>query len=192
MIRSGGGSSRGLFTDDPLALETGARLGPIDVAYETWGELTPARDNAVLVLHALTGDSHAAGPPEPGHISTGWWDDIIGPGRAIDTRRWFVVCPNILGGCQGTTGPASAAPDGRPYGSRFPTITVRDQVAVEIALAEHLAIERWAAVAGGSMGGMRAIEWAVARPDQVARAIVVASARRRRRSRSHCRACRTR
>ena len=174
MIRSGGGSSRALFTDDPLALETGARLGPIDVAYETWGALTPARDNAVLVLHALTGDSHAAGPPEPGHISTGWWDDIIGPGRAIDTRRWFVVCPNILGGCQGTTGPASAAPDGRPYGSRFPTITVRDQVAVEIALAEHLAIERWAAVAGGSMGGMRAIEWAVARPDQVARAIVIA------------------
>ena len=163
-----------LFTGDPLALETGARLGPIDVAYETWGALTPARDNAVLVLHALTGDSHAAGPPEPGHISTGWWDDIIGPGRAIDTRRWFVVCPNILGGCQGTTGPASAAPDGRPYGSRFPTITVRDQVAVEIALAEHLAIERWAAVAGGSMGGMRAIEWSVARPDQVARAIIVA------------------
>jgi homoserine O-acetyltransferase len=163
-----------LFTREPLALETGARLGPIDVAYETWGELAPARDNAILVLHALTGDSHAAGPPEPGHVGTGWWDGLIGPGRAIDTRRWFVVCPNVLGGCQGTTGPASAASDGRPYGSRFPRITVRDQVALEVALAEHLAIAHWAAVVGGSMGGMRAIEWAVARPAQVARAIVIA------------------
>ena len=174
VTQSGAGSSRGCSRTFRSRSRPGARLGPIDVAYETWGDLAPARDNAVLVLHALTGDSHAAGPAEPGHISTGWWDEIIGPGRAIDTRRWFVVCPNILGGCQGTTGPASASADGRPYGSRFPTITVRDQVAVEIALAEHLAIEQWAAVAGGSMGGMRAIEWAVARPDQVGRAIVIA------------------
>ena len=163
-----------LFEDQPLRLELGGTLSPVVVAYETWGELDRARSNAVLVAHALTGDSHAAGPPGPGHRYTGWWDHSIGPGKDIDTNRWFVVCPNVLGGCQGTTGPSSIAPDGRPYGSRFPTITIRDQVAVEAVLADALGIERWAAVIGGSMGGMRALEWAVGHPDRLERAIVVA------------------
>ena len=158
----------------PLRLELGGTLSPVVVAYETWGELDRSRSNAVLVAHALTGDSHAAGPAGPGHRYPGWWDHSIGPGKDIDTNRWFVVCPNVLGGCQGTTGPSSIAPDGRPYGSRFPRITIRDQVAVEVALAGALGLERWAAVIGGSMGGMRALEWAVGHPDRLERAVVVA------------------
>jgi homoserine O-acetyltransferase len=152
----------------------GATLSRVVVAYETWGELNRSRSNAVLIAHALTGDSHAAGPAGPGHRYPGWWDHSIGPGKNIDTNRWFVVCPNVLGGCQGTTGPSSPAPDGKPYGSRFPTITIRDQVAVEASLTDHLGIERWAAVIGGSMGGMRALEWAVGHPDRLERAVVVA------------------
>jgi homoserine O-acetyltransferase len=163
-----------LFEDQPLELELGGTLSPVVVAYETWGQLDRAKGNAVLIAHALTGDSHAAGPAGPGHRYPGWWDHSIGPGKDIDTDRWFVVCPNVLGGCQGTTGPSSPAPDGRPYGSRFPTITIRDQVAVEVALADALGIERWAAVVGGSMGGMRALEWAVGCPDRLERAVVVA------------------
>jgi homoserine O-acetyltransferase len=139
------------------------------VAYECWGTLAPDRGNAVLLLHALTGDSHAAGPAAPGHPTPGWWDALIGPGRAIDTTRWFLVVPNVLGGCQGTTGPSCAAGDGRPWGSRFPELTIRDQVAAEILLADALGIERWAAVLGGSMGGTRALEWAIGRPERVAR-----------------------
>jgi homoserine O-acetyltransferase len=163
-----------LFDGEPLRLEMGGTLSPVVVAYETWGELNRSKSNGVLVAHALTGDSHAAGPAGPGHRYAGWWDHSIGPGKAIDTDRWFVVCPNVLGGCQGTTGPSSIAPDGRPYGSRFPTITIRDQVVVEAALADALGIERWAAVIGGSMGGMRALEWAVGYPDRLERAVVVA------------------
>ena len=163
-----------LFENEPLRLELGGTLSPVVVAYETWGELDRARSNGVLVAHALTGDSHAAGPAGPGHRFPGWWDHSIGSGKDIDTDQWFVVCPNVLGGCQGTTGPSSIAPDGRPYGSRFPAITIRDQVAVEAALADALGIERWAAVIGGSMGGMRALEWAVGYPDRLERAIVVA------------------
>lgn len=159
----------------PVALQAGGRLPALEVAYETWGTLDADGGNAVLVLHALTGDSHVAGPPGPGHLQRGWWADVVGPGAAIDTDRWFVVCPNVLGGCQGTTGPASAAPDGRPYGSRFPVVTIRDQVAVETMLADHLGIGRWAAVVGGSMGGMRALEWCVAQPDRVARAVLLAT-----------------
>jgi len=128
----------------------------------------------VLVLHALTGDSHATGPAGPGHASAGWWATIVGPGAPIDTDEYFVVCPNVLGGCQGTTGPASDAPDGRPYGSRFPVITPRDQVAVEVGLADALGIDRWSAVVGGSMGGMRVLEWAIEYPNRVARAVVLA------------------
>jgi homoserine O-acetyltransferase len=164
-----------LFQNAPLALAAGGVLTPIEVAYETWGELNRRRSNAVLVLHALTGDSHAAGLPGPGHPRVGWWDATIGPGRAIDTNRFFVVCPNVLGGCQGTTGPASDAPDGRPYGARFPRITIRDQVAVEAALTDHLGVARWAVVVGGSMGGMRALEWAVGRPSRVASMIVIST-----------------
>ncbi len=163
-----------LFADAPLELEIEGTLSPVTVAYETWGELDADGANAVLVAHALTGDSHAAGPAGPGHLHPGWWDGGIGPGKGIDTGRWFVVCPNVLGGCQGTTGPSSLAPDGRRYAGRFPRITIRDQVAVEVALADALGIERWAAVVGGSMGGMRALEWAVGHPDRLDRCIVVA------------------
>jgi len=164
-----------LLTDGGgLALEAGGRLASVTVAYETWGEPAPDRANAVLVLHALTADSHASGPAGPGHPTAGWWDGLIGPGAAMDTDRWFVVCPNVLGGCQGTTGPASPAPDGAPYGSRFPVVTIRDQVAVEAALADHLGIDRWAAVVGGSMGGMRVLEWCVGYPERVERAVVLA------------------
>ncbi len=163
-----------LFDEQPLALELGATLRPVTVAYETWGTPSPARDNAVLVLHALSGDSHAVGSAGPGHPTAGWWDGIIGPGAPVDTERWFVVCPNVLGGCQGTTGPSSTAPDGRPFGSRFPELTVRDQVAVEVALADHLGIQRWAAVIGGSMGGMRALEWATGYPRRVSRLVAIA------------------
>jgi homoserine O-acetyltransferase len=157
-----------------LSLEAGGRLGPVEVAYETWGELDAEAANAVLVLHALTGDSHATGPAGPGHPSAGWWPGIIGPGAPIDTDRFFVVCPNVLGGCQGTTGPASVAADGKRYGSRFPIITIRDQVNVEVSLADHLGITRWAAVVGGSMGGMRVLEWCVGFPARVERAVVIA------------------
>jgi homoserine O-acetyltransferase/O-succinyltransferase len=157
-----------------FALEGGGRLDEVTVAYETWGDLNAARSNAVLVLHALTGDSHVIGPSGPGHPSKGWWDGLIGPGAAIDTDRYHVVCPNVLGGCQGTTGPGSLDAEGRPFGARFPIITIRDQVAVEIALADHLGIQRWAGVVGGSMGGMRVLEWCVGAPDRVERAVVVA------------------
>lgn len=159
----------------PLTLEAGGRLEAVTVAYETWGELSPAADNAVLVLHALTGDSHVVGPQGPGHPTPGWWDGLVGPGLAIDTDRWFVVAPNVLGGCQGTTGPSSTHPDGRPYGSRFPFLTIRDQVRAEAALAAQLGIDRWSLVVGGSMGGMRAVEWAVSTPHQVERLLVLAS-----------------
>jgi homoserine O-acetyltransferase/O-succinyltransferase len=164
-----------VFTEEPLLLEAGGELRDIQVAYETWGELNAERSNALLVCHALTGDSHAAGPAEPGHPTPGWWDGMVGPGKAIDSDRWFVVCPNVLGGCQGTTGPSSLASDGRPYGSRFPRITVRDQVAVEAALADALDIPRWACVTGGSMGGMRVLEWALLAPERIASGIVLAS-----------------
>ncbi|MFM7224183.1 MAG: homoserine O-acetyltransferase [Actinomycetota bacterium] len=164
-----------IATGRPLDLVAGGTLGPITVAFETWGRLSPTADNAVLVCHALTGDSHAAGPAGHGHAQLGWWNPIIGPGRAIDTDRYFVVCPNVLGGCQGTTGPASTDPTtGRPYGATFPVTTILDQVAVEAALADHLGIDRWAAVVGGSMGGMRTLEWAVEYPGRVAKAVVIA------------------
>jgi homoserine O-acetyltransferase len=159
----------------PLALEAGGELPSVTVAYETWGEPSPDAGNAVLVLHALTGDSHAAGPAGPAHHQPGWWDGMIGPGAPLDTDRLFVVCPNVLGGCQGTTGPSSAAPDDRPYGARFPRITIRDQVAVEVGLADALGITRWHSVVGGSMGGMRVLEWAVGHRERVERAIVIST-----------------
>jgi homoserine O-acetyltransferase len=158
-----------------LGLEVGGRLPAVRMAYETWGRLNPERDNAVLVLHALTGDSHVVGPTGPGHPTPGWWEGLVGPGRPIDTDRWFVVAPNVLGGCQGSTGPASTAPDGRPWGSRFPYITVRDQVAAEARLADALGLDAWALVVGGSMGGMRALEWAVTEPERVHRLFCLAA-----------------
>lgn len=173
------GAGDRLFADlGPLHLESGAVLPQLRMAYETWGSLDAERSNAVLVLHALTGDSHVVGGTGPGHASAGWWEQMVGPGRPIDTDRYAVIAPNVLGGCQGSTGPSTTAPDGRPWGSRFPQLTVRDQIAAERALREHLGIDRWALVIGGSMGGMRAVEWAVSHPGEVERLAVIASAAR--------------
>ncbi|GAA5016483.1 homoserine O-acetyltransferase [Streptomyces siamensis] len=156
-------------------MEAGGELPGARLAFETWGLPAPDRSNAVLVLHALTGDSHAAGRAEPGHPTRGWWDGLIGPGRALDTDRWFVVAPNVLGGCQGSTGPSSSRPDGRHWGSSFPALTQRDQVAAEAGLADTLGIDRWALVIGGSMGGMRALEWAVAHPERTNALLLLAT-----------------
>jgi homoserine O-acetyltransferase/O-succinyltransferase len=153
----------------PIRTEGGRELPAFRIAYETWGELSPAGDNAVLILHALTGDSHVRGPAGPGHPTAGWWEGIVGPGAPIDTSRWFVVAPNMLGGCQGSTGPASIASDGYEWASRFPYLTIRDQVAAQTRLADALGVETWAAVVGGSMGGMHALEWAVTHPGRVQR-----------------------
>ncbi|MEO7015415.1 MAG: homoserine O-acetyltransferase [Leifsonia sp.] len=155
--------------------ESGERLPFVRVAYQTWGTLSHARDNAVLVLHALTGDSHAAGNAGPGHPTPGWWQGIVGPGLAIDTDRFFVVAPNMLGGCQGTTGPASLSPDGSEWGPRFPFTSIRDQVHAQAAFADTIGIERWAGVVGGSMGGMQALEWALIHPGRVERLAVIAA-----------------
>ena len=165
-----GGDRRFVTVTDtrPFALEWGGSLSEVRVAYETWGELDPQASNAVLVCHALTGDSHAAGDSGPEHPTAGWWSELIGPGRALDTDRYFVVCSNVLGGCQGTTGPADFDPAaGRRYGPRFPVVTVRDMVRVQARLADHLGIGCWLAVIGGSMGGMQALEWAVMYPQRV-------------------------
>ncbi|MFK4790669.1 homoserine O-acetyltransferase [Microbacterium sp. ZW T5_56] len=160
---------------DEFHTDAGGRLPAFRLAYESWGELNEARDNAVLVLHALTGDSHLRGDAGPGHPTAGWWEEIVGPGAAIDTDQWFVIAPNILGGCQGSTGPSSIGPDGREWGSRFPYLTVRDQVRAQRRLADQLGIDRFAAVIGGSMGGMHALEWAVETPERVARLAVLSS-----------------
>jgi len=156
-------------------LEFGDELPRVRVAYETFGTRKPDGSNAVLVLHALSGDAHVAGKDGPGQITGGWWNAVVGPGKALDTDKWWVICPNVLGGCQGTTGPASIAPDGAPWGSRFPRITVRDQIAVEASLADRLEIPRWAMVIGGSMGGMRALEWTVSFPERVGAALFLAA-----------------
>jgi homoserine O-acetyltransferase len=162
--------------DRDFHLEGGGTLPEVVVAYETWGRLDPDGSNAVLVCHALTGDSHAAGRAGEGHPTEGWWDGLIGPGRALDTNRYFVVCSNVLGGCQGTTGPASIDPrTGAPYGSRFPVVTIRDMVRVQALLADHLGIGRWASVVGGSMGGMQVLEWATMFPDRVRSIVAIAT-----------------
>ncbi|WP_405794739.1 homoserine O-acetyltransferase [Streptomyces longwoodensis] len=159
----------------PLALEAGGELPGVRLAFETWGRLSPDASNAVLVLHALTGDSHVAGPAGPGHPTPGWWDGLVGPGLALDTDRFFVVAPNVLGGCQGSTGPSSARPGGRTWGGAFPFLTQRDQVAAEAGLADALGIDRWALVVGGSMGGMRALEWAVGYPERTGALLLLAT-----------------
>ncbi|MFF1837893.1 homoserine O-acetyltransferase [Streptomyces sp. NPDC058231] len=170
------GRRRWVTLRQPLALESGGTLPGVRLAYETWGRRAADGSNAVLVLHALTGDSHLAGPAGEGHPSAGWWDALIGPGKALDTDRWFVVAPNVLGGCQGSTGPSSRRPDrDARWGGEFPHLTVRDQVSVEAELADALGIERWAAVVGGSMGGMRAIEWAVTFPERTGSLLVLAA-----------------
>ncbi|MEU6523562.1 homoserine O-acetyltransferase [Streptomyces sp. NPDC046924] len=160
----------------PLPLEAGGELPGVQLAFETWGRLAPDGSNAVLVLHALTGDSHAAGPAGPGHPTAGWWDGLIGPGLALDTDRWFVVAPNVLGGCQGSTGPASPRPgERRRWGGAFPYLTQRDQVAAEARLADALGVQAWALVVGGSMGGMRAVEWAVTHPERTGALLLLAT-----------------
>lgn len=158
-----------------LALERGGSLPSARIAYETWGELNADASNAVLVLHALTGDSHLIGAPGLGHPTAGWWNGIIGPGKYIDTDTWFVVCSNMLGGCQGSTGPASLAPDGHEWGARFPYLTIRDQVAAQVAFTDAIGIGQWAAVIGGSMGGMHALEWAIGHPDRLERVAILAA-----------------
>ncbi|MCT2584603.1 homoserine O-acetyltransferase MetX [Actinophytocola gossypii] len=186
--------TRYLDLPDPVRLDCGRDLHPVRVAYETYGTLSPRRDNVVLVCHALSGDAHAAGVstvrPETGTRdgfgaedrdgasgqALGWWDGMIGPGKAFDTDRFFVVSTNLLGGCRGTTGPSSTDPaTGRPYGSDFPVVTVADMVRTQRAFLDVLGIERLAAVAGGSLGGMQALEWAILYPDQVDSIVVIAS-----------------
>jgi len=159
---------------DSLELDCGATLSPVDVAYETYGELNADKTNAVLILHAFTGDAHAAGI----HKQTGrpgWWDSMIGPGKAFDTDKYFVICSNVLGGCAGTTGPSSINPaTGRPYAMSFPVITIGDMVRLQKKLIDYLGIPKLLAVAGGSMGAMQALQWAVDYPDMVAAAIPIA------------------
>jgi homoserine O-acetyltransferase len=160
---------------DNIALDSGATLSPVEIAYETYGSLNADRSNAILVTHAFTGDAHAAGiSHETG--KPGWWDNMIGPGRAFDTDRYFVICSNVLGGCQGTTGPASINPaTGVPYAMSFPVITIRDMVRLQRMLIGELGISRLLCVAGGSMGGMQALEWAVSYPDMVLSTIPIAT-----------------
>ena len=162
----------------PLVLANGATLGPVDVAYETYGTLAPDAGNAVFICHALTGDAHAAGFHD-GDRRPGWWDNLIGPGRPLDTDRFFVVSANLLGGCQGTTGPSSTNPaTGRPYGLDFPLLDMADFVTVHRALKDHLGIGRYLAVLGGSLGGMQVLEWALTHPTDMENAVVVAASSR--------------
>jgi len=163
---------------ESLSLENGTSLSPVCVAYQTYGVLNAARSNAILILHAFSGDAHAAGiSAETG--KPGWWDNTIGPGKAFDTEKYFVICSNVLGGCQGTTGPSSRNPEtGCPYAMGFPVVTIGDMVRLQTKLVEHLGIERLLAVAGGSMGGMQALEWAVHYPERVVAAIPIATTAR--------------
>jgi len=158
-----------------LSLESGKTLHQAKLAYESWGTLNSDSSNAVLVLHALTGDSHAVGKASKDHPTEGWWSDLIGPGKYLDTDKYFVVAPNILGGCQGSTGPSSLDKQGKEYGSRFPFLTIRDQVAAQVAFADFLNIDSWHAIIGGSMGGMHVLEWAIEYPNRVKRIAVIAA-----------------
>ena len=184
----GGSQSVGLvktnyvtFAEPPneMELECGQKLGPITLAYETYGTLSPQRDNAVLIVHALSGDAHVAGYHTPQDRKPGWWDLVIGPGKAFDTTKYFVLCSNILGGCKGSTGPSSIHPaTGRPYGPAFPVVTISDMVRAQSVLMDHLGIRRLLTVVGGSMGGFQVLEWAVRYPDRVASAIPIATSAR--------------
>lgn len=161
--------------DDEIELESGRKFGPIDIAYETYGELNSEGSNAVLVCHPLTGDAHAAGWHE-GDEKPGWWDNMIGPDKAFDTDRYFVISTNSLGGCKGTTGPGSLNPaTGEPYGLDFPVITIKDMVRVQRKLVRYLGVDRLFAVAGGSMGGMQALQWSVTFPEEVKFVVAIAT-----------------
>ena len=166
------------FAEPPevLQLKSGRSLGPVTVAYETYGTLNAQKTNAILVCHALSGDAHAAGFHE-GDTAAGWWDDMIGPGKALDTNLYFVVCSNVIGGCKGSTGPSSINPEtGKPYALDFPLITIADMVEVERRLIDSFGIEKLLCVIGGSMGGMQALQWASTYPDRLLAAIPIATA----------------
>lgn len=158
-----------------VVTEHGDRIPNVRVAYETFGTLNESKDNAVLIAHALTGDSHLVGPAGAGHATDGWWSEVVGPGKPLDTDTWFIVAPNVLGGCQGTTGPASLTDDYKEWGSRFPFLTIRDQVVAMQAFSQQLGIDAWQAVIGGSMGGMHALEYAILFPEEVRRLAVIAA-----------------
>ncbi len=160
---------------EELVLESGEKLSPVTVAYETYGALNARKSNAVLVLHGLSGDAHAAGSSKS-DSALGWWNDLIGPGKGIDTDKYFVICTNVLGGCRGTTGPSSINPaTGKPYGGDFPLITIGDMVQAQRCLIDHLGIQRLLAVVGGSMGGMQVLQWMVSYPDRICGAIPIAT-----------------
>ncbi|MDQ5984877.1 MAG: homoserine O-acetyltransferase/O-succinyltransferase [Syntrophus sp. SKADARSKE-3] len=160
----------------PLVMESGRTLGPVTLAYETYGSLNAAKDNAILVCHALSGDAHAAGF-HAGDKEPGWWDGMIGPGKAFDTNRYFIICSNVIGGCKGSTGPSSIDPGtGKPYALDFPVITIGDMVNAQRLLIDALGIERLLCVAGGSMGGMQTLQWASSYPERVRSAIPIATA----------------
>lgn len=166
-------------TLDSLPLDGGSVLAPVTLTYETWGRLAPNADNVVLLCHALTGSAHARDDDHPDDPRAGWWNPLVGPGRVFDTNRYFVVCSNVLGGCNGSSGPTSPHPDdGEPYRLRFPHVTVGDMVRAQRALLLHLGVTRLAAVAGGSVGGLQALEWTLAYPGDVDRAIVIGACAR--------------
>ncbi|HIJ83992.1 MAG TPA: alpha/beta fold hydrolase, partial [Magnetococcales bacterium] len=161
---------------EPLRLDSGAALGPINVAYETYGKRNSDSSNVILICHALSGNAHAAGRHHAADTKTGWWDGYIGPGKPFDTDRFFVICSNNLGGCDGTSGPSSIDPKtGKPYALDFPLITIGDMVRLQRELLKHLGIHKVLAVAGGSMGGMMALQWVLDYPDSVSGALVIAS-----------------
>jgi homoserine O-acetyltransferase len=168
---------RSITLPAPLSLDSGLALDHVAIAYETYGDLAADRGNAILVCHALTGDQHLASP-HPITGKPGWWDRMVGPGLPIDTARFHVICANVIGSCMGSTGPASLAPDGKPYGMRFPVITIRDMVRAQIALLDALGIERLHAVVGGSMGGMQVLSLAANFPDRVERILAIATTAR--------------
>ncbi|HOC89575.1 MAG TPA: alpha/beta fold hydrolase, partial [bacterium] len=161
---------------EEMLLDCGRRLGPVTLAYEIYGELNAARDNAILILHALSGDAHAAGWHHPDDHRPGWWDYMIGHGRPFDIDKYCVICTNVIGGCQGSTGPSSIDPEtGHPYSMNFPMVTIADMVRAQLRFIDHLGIDRLLCVVGGSMGGMQALQWSIAAPERVASAIPIAT-----------------
>jgi homoserine O-acetyltransferase len=163
------------FPPDELLLDSGEKLGPVTLSYETYGTLNREKTNAILVTHALSGDAHAAGY-HAGDKNPGWWDDMIGPGKGLDTDKYFVISSNVIGGCRGSTGPSSVDPrTGKPFGLTFPTVTIRDMVVAQRNLIDHLKIEKLLSVVGGSMGGMQVLQWMVSYPDRIRSAIPIAT-----------------
>ena len=171
------GLGRTISLSGPLPLDSGANLAPVDIAYETYGDLDADGGNAILICHALTGDQHVASP-HPITGKPGWWTRMVGPGKPIDPERHFIICANVLGSCMGSSGPASLAADGAPYAMRFPVITIRDMVSAQAMLLDQLGVGVLRAVVGGSMGGMQALSWAATYPDRVRAAVVIASTAR--------------